>query len=243
MKLKVFLIIVFYSVTAYPQKSGTFIDERDGNEYRWVRIGQQTWMQENLSFETKKGSWVNDDITTQFLSPFHNKKYDQKLYEIYGRLYNWKMANEVCPEGWHLPSDEEWIQLEISIGMSEEIARSTEDRTNDFASCLKAQEGWGYKNLLKERSKKDSLLELNYQDPRARDMNTYGFTALPGGARLAGFITPSYAAAGMEAHFWTSTKNGSRYYTRSLYNGNIFIERRLQSKKRGLSVRCVKNAP
>lgn len=81
--------------------SGTFVDERDEQEYKWIRIGEQVWMAENLKFYTEEGSWIYDN--------------DASNSAIYGRLYNWKTAMEVCPASWHLPNNREWNQIGGSL--------------------------------------------------------------------------------------------------------------------------------
>ena len=86
---------------------GSFIDPRDGQKYKTIKIGEQVWMAENLKFYTEKGSWCYDD--------------DPKNGDIYGRLYNWNTAMKVSPPGWHLPSDEEWNILVNYLG-GEKIA-------------------------------------------------------------------------------------------------------------------------
>ncbi|MBL4624374.1 MAG: hypothetical protein JKY42_04450 [Flavobacteriales bacterium] len=79
-----------------------FTDKRDGAIYNYVEIDGQVWMAENLDFVTDSGSWYYDDDANN-ATPF-------------GRLYNWKTACEVCPEGWHLPSDAEWLELVAFYG-------------------------------------------------------------------------------------------------------------------------------
>jgi uncharacterized protein (TIGR02145 family) len=74
----------------------TFVDHRDGKVYKYVIIGTQTWMAENLRYETS-----------------NTKCYDNNPdnCKIYGILYDWNAANTACPLGWHLPTDSEWYTL------------------------------------------------------------------------------------------------------------------------------------
>jgi uncharacterized protein (TIGR02145 family) len=82
--------------------TGTFTDTRDGKIYKWVKIGNQIWMAENLNYKTSSGSWCYDDNSSNC--------------QAYGRLYDWETAKMVCFKGWHLPSDEEWTELINFIG-------------------------------------------------------------------------------------------------------------------------------
>jgi len=86
----------------FTDEAGTFIDIRDRKTYKWVKIGNQIWMAENLNFS--KGVW--------------SRCYDDKNSNCitYGRLYNWKTAKNACPAGWYLPSDAEWMTLITSLG-------------------------------------------------------------------------------------------------------------------------------
>jgi len=78
-----------------------FVDERDGTTYKTVTIGHQTWMAENLNYETVDGKCCFD------ISSYCMK---------YGRLYTWSDAISVCPIGWHLPDDAEWQELIDFVG-------------------------------------------------------------------------------------------------------------------------------
>ncbi|MBU2649850.1 MAG: caspase family protein [Bacteroidetes bacterium] len=94
------------STTYYPHESfsgssGTFTDTRDVQKYKWVRIGQQIWMAENLNYNTGN-SWCYENNSSNC--------------EKYGRLYDWNAALKACPPGWHLPSDQEWNNLINCLG-------------------------------------------------------------------------------------------------------------------------------
>ena len=86
----------------------TFTDERDGKVYATTKIGKQVWMAENLNY-AMDGSWCYDD------NPANCEKY--------GRLYTWGAAMDVCPWGWHLPTSEEWDELENAVGKREKAGK------------------------------------------------------------------------------------------------------------------------
>lgn len=83
---------------------GVFVDSRDKQEYKWVKIGDQIWMAENLNFSIKG---AKDPI------PPKRSKWDKKLM---GLLYSMELANDNCPDGWHLPSVDEWTELIGEVG-------------------------------------------------------------------------------------------------------------------------------
>jgi uncharacterized protein (TIGR02145 family)/uncharacterized repeat protein (TIGR02543 family) len=95
---------------ATPNLGGTFRDSRDGKTYRYVKIGNQTWMAENLNYADASidgnGAWCYED--------------DESYCDTYGRLYDWATAIGVCPSGWHLPSRREWGDLVVYAGGSGE---------------------------------------------------------------------------------------------------------------------------
>ncbi len=176
---------------------GTFTDQRDGNEYKWVKIGDQVWMAENLKYEYSD-SWIYDTI--------------------YGRLYLWKAANEVCPEGWHLPSDEEWMEMEMYLGV-------------DSAQVNKT----GYRGYLEGGKIKENGT-THWLRTNVYTTNESGFSALPGGIH---FNFGGIAGIHREAFFWTSTKESTVFYCRRLHFRKNTIKREFGYKTHGMSVRCI----
>lgn len=199
------LILSFESFAQEFEGYGLFVDPRDGKNYLTVKIGNQTWMAENLSYKTPTGSWV------------YNK--DQSFAEDYGRLYNWETSLEACPAGWHLPGDEEWMALEIYLGMDPEVANLTGWRGKTEGSKIKATNGWDY---------------------GGNGTNKTGFSALPAGFKDG---RGGFGGKDIFAYFWTSSEldNGVEAWTRKLYHPTRAIGRSNYDKKYYFSVRCVKD--
>jgi uncharacterized protein (TIGR02145 family) len=101
-----------------PAPPSTFRDPRDGHVYRIVGTGFQVWMAENLDYRFGN-SWC-----------YENRP---ENCETYGRLYDWWTARHACPEGWHLPMDEEWDLLAQAAGDSDEAGAQ-----------LKSRDGWDH---------------------------------------------------------------------------------------------------
>lgn len=109
-----------------------FVDPRDGKTYPTIAIGTKTWLARNLAFESPNGSFCYDD--------------DDRNCESDGRLYTFAAAKTVCPAGTHLPSDDEWKDLEVGLGMQADQldleGYSTVRGTNEGTKA-KAQGGFG----------------------------------------------------------------------------------------------------
>ena len=99
----IFVFIIFCSI-ACRKNTQTFTDSRDQTAYTYRTFGNLDWMLQNLAFETDS-SWC-----------FQN---DPEKCKIYGRLYTWYDAMQVCPQGWRLPTQQEWMDLAQLIAQEE----------------------------------------------------------------------------------------------------------------------------
>jgi len=104
------------SSSSESEERGTFTDTRDDQIYKYVKIGNQVWMAENLNYETENSYCYDDDPAN---------------CEKYGRLYTWDAALNACPSGWHLPTAEEFATLISNVGGEE-----------GAAIMLKSTTGW-----------------------------------------------------------------------------------------------------
>lgn len=202
-----------------------------GYDYSLVEIGEQCWFAENLRTELygngdiipylSDTDWAN--LSLQIGSQaFYDT--DSTNLELYGRLYNFKAVEDergLCPNDWHVPSHEEWMQLEMALGMSEEEANTQGFSGTDQGTQMKTTFGW---------------------NQGGNGTNTSGFSGLPGGLRWG---DGTFTNAGNQGKWWSTTNNAYynpyTYWTRSLewnapevgsVNGNV-VE--------GLSVRCLKD--
>ncbi|MGB5989651.1 MAG: FISUMP domain-containing protein, partial [Marinifilaceae bacterium] len=121
--------------------------DADGKVYKTVVIGNQTWMAENYAYLPKVNvaTEESDKDACYYVYDYSetnvSKAKETTNYKIYGVLYNKKAALDNAPAGWHLPTDEEWKELEITMGMTQEeadkkgyYARGTEEIANKFKS-------------------------------------------------------------------------------------------------------------
>ena len=104
---------------------GSMKDSRDGQKYKTVKIGKQTWMAQNLNYKMANSYCYND-----------TSSYCDK----YGRLYAWAAAKSACPTGWHLPSQTEWQTL-LTVADGAE-ARVTAGKKSRAGVRLKSKSGW-----------------------------------------------------------------------------------------------------
>lgn len=217
------LTLVIACSKANDPVSGATVTDVDGNVYKTVVIGTQTWMAENLRTTRYRDSTLITNLpdTTKWaaLTTGARCKYFSKSVPTdtlkYGYLYNWYAASNVhniAPKGWHVPSDAEWTKL-----------------TNYLGGAIAA----GGKL-------KDSSL-LYWLSPNTGATNETGFTALPGGCLSAG----TFSLKGTMGFCWSSTSASTttamirylNYSAGSLATGGIgFL------KANGYSIRCVKDS-
>ncbi|MEA1878544.1 MAG: FISUMP domain-containing protein [Bacteroidota bacterium] len=206
-----------------------FTDTRDNKSYKAVRIGGQIWMMENLAYLPQvdsaiatKGMWVYG-----YYGNNTEEAKDTYNYRTYGCLYEWSTAvaddhgngRDICPPGWHLPTDDEFTSLEWNLGMSPIEKDSTGwILSGDVGKKLKAADGW---------------------DSDGNGTNSSSFTALPAGNRSTGKVFLGLVGYGT---FWTATELDDEYaWRRYLYYNRDAIGRFTDFKANGYSVRCVQD--
>ena len=91
--------------------TGKFVDSRDGNSYKTIKLGNQVWMAENLRYSKDIPLGTSKSNKPHVYNP--NGKAEN--VEQFGYLYNWYAAEKACPEGWHLPTNSDWKQLKNAI--------------------------------------------------------------------------------------------------------------------------------
>lgn len=208
--------------------AGTFIDGRDSKIYNWVKIDTQVWMAENLAYLPSVSPSNSGSNTTPY---YYVVGYEggnvvfakqTSNYQTYGVLYNWPAAQTACPEGWHLPSDEEWKTLEIYLGMSLSAVNEYYFRTSGDVG---------------DKLKESGISHWN--SPNSTANNSSGFTALPGGYQN---MATGFGHFRTYAHFWSSwTFDASNAWNRALNKDNASVWRWYTFRNYGLSVRCLKN--
>lgn len=186
----------------------SYVDSRDGKAYPTINIGEQTWMASNLAYASEHGNYVAYD----------NK---QENIALYGYLYDWQTAGVACPDGWHLPSNADWLQLFEDLG-----------GINKAGAKLKAtgniQNGTGL-----------------WLYPNTGAIDLIGFSSLPGGE--SNLSSGSFGLKGFSGYWWTADE----FFSSELENDMpyaITMEYMAEDvilfnslKHMGYSVRCLKN--
>jgi len=211
-------------------ETGSFLDPIQGRSLKTVRIGDQIWMVENLNVSTYSNGDPIPNITNVkqwgrlTSGGWCYYENDPKYAEIYGKLYNWHAVNDprgLAPEGWHIPSDEEWRELEMLLGMSDVEATDTGWR------------GEGIGSMLKEHG------PSHWKAPNDKATNESGFTALPGGYRD---VNGLFYVGGYSSYWWSSAEKDAYFsWYRSLYHSSTKVHRTTGYEGDGFSVRCLKD--
>ncbi len=209
------------------------IDDRDGQIYSTVQIGSQCWMKQSLNV----GTMITGTIGQSNNGTIEKYCFDNSLSNCgtYGGLYQWNEAMQyvttegtqgICPAGWHLPTDNEWKNLEGEV-----------DSQYPFGHPVWDEIGWRGSDAggnLKEAGTE------HWNAPNTGATNSSGFTALPGGYRY--FDDADFDDLGSDGIFWSSSQTETLYvWIRQLGNDDANVNRDRYFKENGFSVRCLKD--
>lgn len=204
-------------------------DSRDRRVYHYVIIGRQAWTIENLAWLPSVYSPGDRSIESPryYVYDYDGNKVDDAMatanFTQYGVLYNYQAAAHACPDGWHLPSDSEWIELEKVLGMNDTEAYATGNRISGAVGGILKAPGTHY-----------------WKSPNRGATNEKGFTAIPGG--MLNDQTREFSGLQTNAYFWTyERRNSDHSYWRKLDYFHTYIGRDNILRSYGLSVRCVKD--
>ncbi len=224
------------------------VSDIDGNSYNTVSIGSQCWLKENLKVtQYNDGTLIPLDNSggisgnntsggpltwTRTTGARTVNEQNNANIAIYGYLYNWYAAKgivttgstvykNICPIGWHVPTDSEWKSLVIYIDPAS-AGVTTVDQSTTACGKMKVT-GFSY-----------------WQSPNTGATNESGFSAMPGGFRSDTF----FSGINQEADFWSATENvnnvnNSWHWTIVDYDSILY--RYNSNKTWGLSVRCLKD--
>ena len=202
--------------------SGERMEDIDGNQYHTVTIGNLTWMAEDLKTTRYSDGtpipkvenydqWANLDLPAYC---WYNN--DSVSKDAYGALYNWYVveSGKLCPDGWHVPSDEEWIEIEITYGGAGTAGSALKESGN-----------------------------IHWKPPNIDASNESGFSALPGGYRSYNGTYNLQLRSGYWWSASTKSWYGSasKAVYRSLRHDSKDLSRNIAEYTNGFSVRCVKD--
>ncbi len=219
------LILLVSLLTGLGAQEAVVLD-MDQNSYPVVRIGSQWWMAENLrvarfnngdSIPLVAGAYEWAEATRAACS-YYQMQEDNR--EKYGYLYNWYVATDprgVCPAGWRVPTDKDWMAMEATLGMDDDALKQ-----------MTAWRGNAEGNLLKS--------------PFFGGSNTTGFNARGNGYRHP---DGSFKAMGQDIDFWTATaydnEGREEGILRGLNRSQNSVVRNFHHPAYGFSIRCVRD--
>ena len=209
--------------------SDEFVDTRDGKRYKWVKIGKQIWMAENLAYLPKVSQPASGSLASPYFYVYgysgsnveEAKATDN--YKTFGVLYNWpavlngspasdskpSRVQGICPGGWHLPSVAEWTELMLYL------------KADNVGDKLKETGNTHWVNLNTSAN------------------NSTGFTALPAGRRHPGGM---FNQIGNYCYFWSSSKaiHKDAWFFKLSFNSPM-LNKGNDSRDIGFCVRCIKD--
>jgi uncharacterized protein (TIGR02145 family) len=207
------------------------VTDVDGNTYKTIQIGSQIWMAENLRTTKYRNGIIIENITDN-IQWLNNSKGAWNYYNNdanndipYGKLYNGFAvfnSNQICPTGWHVPTDAEWNVLVANLDPSYNPTVINGTQSTSAGGKMKST-GTQY-----------------WTSPNTGATNESGFSGLPGGVRA--YDGPFYEK-GDSGEWWSSTEisSTSTVWYRILVYNNRDIYRASDSKKSARSVRCIKD--
>ena len=230
-----FFTILFYSCKKDPGtpaiETGTLTDI-DGNVYKTVKIGTKWWMAENLKTQRYRNgdsiNFISQNKPNSVWSNLNTGAYCL-IDDKYGFLYNYYTitdSREIAPEGWHIPDDNEWKEMEIYLGMSQEDAGKLNWRGTDQGNKLKIVGG-------------NTTYWANSSDIyQIFGTNESGFTAIGSACRM---FDGQWGTITHNAFWWSSSLSEDQACYRGLDYDKANVFRYYGPKNYGFSIRCVKN--
>jgi len=225
----------------FPCPDEPTVTDSDGNIYNTVLIGDQCWMAENLKTTTYLDGTPIDNLDNDGYGWHHNTTgayawydNDEKWKDSYGALYNWYAVDNVnglCPAGWRVPTDSEWQQLEdyiVEYGFYRDPASALKSCRQEFSRM-----GGDCNTFTHPRW--DAYPIYGY--------DAFGFSSLPAGqAYITSGWTLTFIKIGNSAYWWSTTEYNTVYvWTRRSFHARSNIERGRGDKRKGYSVRCIKD--
>ena len=200
----------------------------EGYGYSTVLVGEQCWFSENCRYmpEVSPSSLSSVDIPVYYVYGYEGQNVEEAKstmnYDLYGVLYNWLAVqdSDICPNGWHVSSDADWHQLEITLGMDLDSVNTEGFRGTDQGEQMKSEGGWSNDG---------------------NGTNSSGLNAFPGGWRYA---YGNFYHSGDDCVFWTTSlalSSEDYAWARRLVFNNQGVERENPLIFSGFSARCVRD--
>jgi uncharacterized protein (TIGR02145 family) len=239
---------------------GSFTDNRDGNTYKTVLIGEHEWMAENLRYlpeintNEEFSDAVNNSEPAYGVYGYNGSVVEEAMahehYNNYGVLYNWwagilasdekgpqtDLNQGVCPAGWYMPGNEDWEKL-LDYVEAQGYPNESDNpygAGNALKSCRQAESWLGGDCATPEHPRWEA-------DPDHFGMDVFGFAALPGGLR---HFSGNYHTLGFTGKWWSADDSDvigfTSFFSSSWMHGNAGLA--YEDKGVGLSVRCVRDA-